>query len=155
MPSSRGSSRQRDQAHVSEVSCVGRRVLYHQHHLGSPLVPDRLALHLLRTVRGRRDQCSWNTYVHLIWLPSPSRRRLRDRSPLSGATYGWSESVFISRPVQVLSLPHCPCFGPSLGFTDHQGQLSSCFQSCHLWPGLQRTRMTPSPNTHKCTHRVF
>ena len=31
-----GSSRPRDQTHVSYVSCIDRRVLYHQCHLGSP-----------------------------------------------------------------------------------------------------------------------
>ena len=35
MPSSRGSSRPRDQTHVSYVSCIGRQVLYHWSHLGS------------------------------------------------------------------------------------------------------------------------
>ena len=30
IPSSRGSSRPRDQTHVSSVSCIGRHVLYHQ-----------------------------------------------------------------------------------------------------------------------------
>ena len=35
MPSSRGSSRPRDQTRVSQVSCIGRWVLYHLHHLGS------------------------------------------------------------------------------------------------------------------------
>ena len=29
MPSSRGSSRLRDGTHTSQVSCIGRRVLYH------------------------------------------------------------------------------------------------------------------------------
>ena len=33
---SSGSSWPRDQTHVSYVSCIGRWVLYHQHHLGSP-----------------------------------------------------------------------------------------------------------------------
>ena len=36
MPSSRGSSQPRDQTHISCISCTGRQVLYHQHHLGSP-----------------------------------------------------------------------------------------------------------------------
>ena len=36
MPSSRGSSQLRDQTYVSYVSCIGRWVLYHQHHLGNP-----------------------------------------------------------------------------------------------------------------------
>ena len=36
MPSSRDSSQLRDPTHVSYVSCMGRCVLYHQHHRGSP-----------------------------------------------------------------------------------------------------------------------
>ena len=38
MPSSRESFRTRDWIHISYVSCIGRWVLYHQHHLGSPLL---------------------------------------------------------------------------------------------------------------------
>ena len=34
---SRGSSRPRDRTYISYVSCIGRRVLYHQRHPGSPL----------------------------------------------------------------------------------------------------------------------
>ena len=36
MPSSRGSSQPGDRTRVSFVSCIGRQVLYHQHHLESP-----------------------------------------------------------------------------------------------------------------------
>ena len=36
MSSSRGSSQTRDQTHDSYVSCIGRQVLYHKRHLGSP-----------------------------------------------------------------------------------------------------------------------
>ena len=36
MPSSRGSSRPRDQTHISYVSCMDRRVLQYQCHLGTP-----------------------------------------------------------------------------------------------------------------------
>ena len=36
MPSSRGSSRPRDQTRVSSISCIGRLILYHYCHLGSP-----------------------------------------------------------------------------------------------------------------------
>ena len=35
LPSSRGSSRPRDSTHISYVFCTGRRILYHQCHLGS------------------------------------------------------------------------------------------------------------------------
>ena len=36
MPSSRGSSRPRDWIYFSYIACIGRRVLYHKAHLGSP-----------------------------------------------------------------------------------------------------------------------
>ena len=39
MPTSRGSSRTRDQTSVFYISCIGRRVLYHQHHLKKPRGP--------------------------------------------------------------------------------------------------------------------
>ena len=42
MPRSNGSSWPRDQTRVSSVSCIGRQVLYHQHHLGSRSCPSRL-----------------------------------------------------------------------------------------------------------------
>ena len=38
IPFSRGSSQSRDETHISCVSCIGRQVLYHWHHLGSPFV---------------------------------------------------------------------------------------------------------------------
>ena len=38
MPSSRRSSGPRNWAHVSYFGCVGRQVLYHQRHLGSPKI---------------------------------------------------------------------------------------------------------------------
>ena len=42
MPSSRRSSQPRDQTRVSSVSCIGRRVLYHQHHLSDSSRPHGL-----------------------------------------------------------------------------------------------------------------
>ena len=41
MISSRLSSRPRDQTRVSCVSCIGIQVLYHEHHLGSPIVNNQ------------------------------------------------------------------------------------------------------------------
>ena len=35
IPFSRRSSQTSDQTHVSSISCIGRRILYHQRHLGS------------------------------------------------------------------------------------------------------------------------
>ena len=37
IPSLRGASRPRDWTHISYVSCIGRLVLYHYCHLGSPI----------------------------------------------------------------------------------------------------------------------
>ena len=34
-----GSSWLRHWTHISYISCIGRQVLYHKHHLGSPLIP--------------------------------------------------------------------------------------------------------------------
>ena len=55
VPSSSGSSQRRDQTHISDASCIGRWVLYHQHHL--------------------------ETYPHLlpkqpVWLPELTRQRV-------------------------------------------------------------------------------
>ena len=36
MPSSRGSSQPTDGTRISYISCIGRQVLYHERHLGSP-----------------------------------------------------------------------------------------------------------------------
>ena len=38
--SSKGSSQTRDQTWISYVSWIGRRALYHSHHLGSPQIPQ-------------------------------------------------------------------------------------------------------------------
>ena len=48
MPSSRGSSRPRDQIWDSHVSCIGRQTLSHWSHLGSPNKPML-----------PKKQCSW------------------------------------------------------------------------------------------------
>ena len=47
IPSFRRSSQPRDQSHISYVSCIGRQVLYHYRHLGSPsnlLIPPKVSL---------------------------------------------------------------------------------------------------------------
>ena len=52
MPSSRGSSRPRNQTHVSYISCIGRQVLYHWRHLGSPSISCCLNLSWWHPVKG-------------------------------------------------------------------------------------------------------
>ena len=48
IPFSRGSSRPRDQTHISYVSCIGKQVLYHWCHLGSPKIT--LSLMIIKLV---------------------------------------------------------------------------------------------------------
>ena len=58
-PSSRGSSQPRDGTCVSYVSCIGRQVLYHYHHLGNRESQSK---------RFKSTTCS-NLSLHLV-LPS-------------------------------------------------------------------------------------
>ena len=44
IPSSRGSSGSRDRTWVSNVSCSGKRVFYHQRHLGSPVTTRQMQI---------------------------------------------------------------------------------------------------------------
>ena len=64
MPSSRGSSWPRDQTCVSYISCIGKQVLYHSCHLGSPFLSLRTQYclsslkygwEIRRTFRGHMD----------------------------------------------------------------------------------------------------
>ena len=49
MPSSRGPSQPRDRIYLSHVSCMGRQILCHWHHLGSPPLPYAYSVYLLLT----------------------------------------------------------------------------------------------------------
>ena len=67
MPSSRGSSWPRDQTSISYVSCIGRWILYHKGHLGSPCMKGTyctpLSLSMLLLLIS--DWCSlvWGTWM--------------------------------------------------------------------------------------------
>ena len=50
MTSSRRSSQPRDQTPVSHISCTGKWILYHQHHLGTPFI-DSLLHFILTTIQ--------------------------------------------------------------------------------------------------------
>ena len=72
MPSLRGSSRPRDLTWVSYISCASRWLLYHQRHLGSPLLP----LSLWKVIKKKKKDSS---------SPNPQRlgKSLRSRAPAS------------------------------------------------------------------------
>ena len=60
MPFSRGSSQPRDRTLVSQVSCIGRQVLYNQCHLGCPRpIPSAYyKATVSKNVQKQADQCS-------------------------------------------------------------------------------------------------
>ena len=67
MPSSRESSQPRDRTRVSYVSCIGRWVLYHQHHLGKVKLLIRVRLFGTPwTVAYKLPQSSC-TYIYCTW----------------------------------------------------------------------------------------
>ena len=72
MPSSRGSSRPRDETRVFYVSCIGRQILHHQRHLGSPLYPSAVqwssCVQLFATPRTAAHQASLSFTVSLSLL---------------------------------------------------------------------------------------
>ena len=50
MPSSRRSSQCRDGTCIPYISCIGSQVLYHYHHLGSPMSLSHMASIMLKTI---------------------------------------------------------------------------------------------------------
>ena len=66
---SRGSSRPRDQTHVSYISCIGRQVLYHQHHLGSLYIYVYIYIYIERE-RERARSCETLEVIktNIEWL---------------------------------------------------------------------------------------
>ena len=72
LPSSRGSSSPRDRTCISYVSCTGRRVLYHQCHLGSP---RKVTTRLRNTDSGQYHHlCRAKVHTRTagnVWINSP------------------------------------------------------------------------------------
>ena len=86
-PCSRVSSQPRNRTHVSYISCLGRQVLYHQHHLGSPYAQIE---HLLRILRARvviwqNSAQNMGRWAAEIWWEF----RLV-KSPRNSGLYAWS-----------------------------------------------------------------
>ena len=106
MPSSGGSSQPRDQTQVSYVFCIGRLVLYHQLHLGSPWKVHHLMSFppraLVKTFRRAWQPCSvfqplllylhpkglWDCFKYILY-DHPS---WTINSPKTGATIFFSFS---------------------------------------------------------------
>ena len=80
MPSSRGSSQSRDQTRIAYVSCIGRQVLYLQHHLGSPLVCIRSII--LNFPKNLRKHCILN--MEFIYIDYLNIKSNKDRKIILG-----------------------------------------------------------------------
>ena len=85
MPSSRAFSQFRDQTHVSYVSCIGRRVVYHWQHLGSPVILSTSSKSVLMWIFVRQNflvlvcLTRFLQYPHFqmaIWLQINSRLKV-------------------------------------------------------------------------------
>ena len=63
MPSSRGPSQPRNRTLVSYVSCTGRQVLYHQHHLG-------IQRHDIKSFFSSSNEKKFSPFRVLSWWPS-------------------------------------------------------------------------------------
>ena len=90
MPPSKGSSWPRDQTRVSSVSCIGRQVLYHQHHLGSHSCPSWLGQNGRTFVFSH--QWFWGSPGHIerpcVRVPVKSPAKVPANSP-HPPTYTW------------------------------------------------------------------
>ena len=89
MPSSRGSSQPRDRIHISFISCIGRWVLYHYHHLVSPPKSESVSHSVVSDSLGSSVHEILQARI-LQWVPFPSPGDLPDpgidpRSPVAPA----------------------------------------------------------------------
>ena len=72
IPSCRGSSRPRDQTWVSYISCIGRQVLYHWHHLGSSVfVQDASVLPMAPALQHPPPLWPTQPFLSSDFLPVP------------------------------------------------------------------------------------
>ena len=124
MPSSKASSQPRNQTCVSYVSCVGRQVLHHWHHLGSPFV---------------HCHCQLLSCVWLLLIPWTAACQ----SSLS-LTVSWSLLKFMSIESVMLSnhliLCHLLLLLPSI--------------SCHFWLLIYETLSKSQSVFRKGRHEI-
>ena len=64
---SRGSSWPRDRTCISCISCIGKRIHYHPHHLGSPMYTKHLPLNL-SVWHSRSSLKGIKTWEPLVWV---------------------------------------------------------------------------------------
>ena len=127
MPSSRASSQPRDWTRVSYVSCISRRVLYHQCHLGSPRYRLTLGKYNPNLPKSQRKDPSQNLRLHLVNFP------WRTAGPWVAWPFGpqrLQTSFFSLRPPTLFSLFFFIAELFNTLFKDMPGCLLE-IQSCH------------------------
>ena len=70
---SRGSSRPKDQTHISCISCIGRQVLYHWHHLGSCYKNDQFSSISASTSVLPMNTQDWSPLGWTSWISLQSK----------------------------------------------------------------------------------
>ena len=99
MPFSRGSSQSRHQTCVSYVSCIGRWVLYHWRHVGSPI--QLIILHILGFVELHSFPLTVSCVPDYLWFlnPCPGICIFEEEGSSSRVyTFTLAEKAFTSRP---------------------------------------------------------
>ena len=130
MPSCRRSSQSRDWTHVSYVSCFDRRVLPHQHHLGSP---RHVSL---------KSYSGWTTHVTLEFLKLKfiSRFSMIFASDFSEEKWISCYSVMLRlckwkyfNVVKILKLKLCSCYFFQWQLWKMAGIIYFCFVDGSNW----------------------
>ena len=67
--SPRGSSQPKDRTCLSYISCIGRQVLYHQHHLGSPVHGGNCWMDLHCLLCGGQNSKMGPRFLPLVYMP--------------------------------------------------------------------------------------
>ena len=145
---SRRSSQPRDQTQVSCVSCIGRRVLYKQHHLGSPN-PDPTTWQMGTLTKWMISfspvSSSWKGWeFHLVWA-SLVVQRVKNL-PAMQQTWVWS--MYQEDPLEEGMAIHSGILAWRIPWTEELGELQSIesHRVGHDWSDLACI-------THPCINR--
>ena len=102
MPSSGGSSQPRDRTFISYVSCLGRWVLYHYHHLVSPPKSESVSHSVVSDSLGSSVHEILQARI-LQWVPFPSPGDLPDPGIEPGSLTLQADSLLSEPPGKPLN----------------------------------------------------
>ena len=99
IPSSRECSGPRNRTQVSSVSCIGRRVLYHQRHLGSPRENAALTLKVSFLYRRR-----WSMSFPLAYLWSKQVMWQQQGSKVESSPQEWAMNLYKNNTAYLVTI---------------------------------------------------